>query len=103
MIREAGAPWAAYGTHSSFHIFLDGEGRDTVAGEFDGSAVPPGELMSVPHPLGARFHMAMALNGVAMGGSPGGYVSGVMDDSDVDVTVRAVRESIRMLRAEGDI
>ena len=103
VLRETGVAWAAYGTHSSFNLYLNGRGHDVVAGEFDGSGVSPGDLLSVPQPLGAKFHLAMMLHGVTMGGSPGGYVSGVMDDADVDTTVHAVRQSIRMLRTEGDI
>ena len=100
VISEAGVPWVAYGTHSSFHIFLNPRRLDVMPGSFDGSEVSPDDLLYLPKPLATRFDLAMMLGGVTMGGSPGGYVSGVMDDDDIDVTVSAVRDGIRMLIAE---
>ncbi len=100
VLKESGVPWAAYGTHSSFNIHLGGRRGDVVPGAFDAAAAAPGDLMRVPQPLGARFHLAMMLHGVTLGGSPGGYVSAALDDADIEATVEAVRESIRMLRAE---
>lgn len=100
VISEAGVSWAAYGTHSSFHIFLNPRRLDVVPGSFDGSGVSPDDLLHLPKPLATRFDLAMMLGGVTMGGTPGGYVSGVMDSSDVDVTVEAVRDALRMLRDE---
>ncbi len=100
VVSEAGVSWAAYGTHSSFHIFLNPRRLDVAPGSFDGSGVAPDDLLYLPKPLATRFDLAMMLGGVTMGGSPGGYVSGVMEGADVDVTVEAVRGAIRMLRAE---
>ncbi len=100
VISEAGIPWAAYGTHSSFHIFLNPRRLDVAPGSLDDSGVSPDDLLYLPKPLATRFDLAMMLGGVTMGGSPGGYVSGVMDGADFDVTVDAVRDAIRMLRAE---
>jgi glutamate-1-semialdehyde 2,1-aminomutase len=42
----------------------------------------------------------MLINGVDITGWPGGTISAAHDEADLDKTVDAFRESLRMLRAE---
>ena len=44
--------------------------------------------------------MAMMVNGVDIAGWPGGVISAVHDDSDLEHTVAAFKESLKMLRAD---
>jgi glutamate-1-semialdehyde aminotransferase len=42
-------------------------------------------------------------NGVDMSAKPGGVVSAVHTENDVDKTAEAVRQTVRMLKAEGEV
>jgi hypothetical protein len=43
------------------------------------------------------------VNGVDLNGKLGGIISAVHNEDDVEQTVAAVRESVRMLKSEGEL
>ncbi len=93
--------WAAYGTFSGFHLFTNPKNRHLdplafVPGEIDWQ-----ELKSNSATATDRFRLAMMVNGVDIAGWPGGVISAVHDDSDLEHTVAAFKESLKMLRADG--
>ena len=45
----------------------------------------------------------MSIGGVDISGKPGGLTSAVHTGADIAHTAEALRESIRMLRAEGEL
>jgi glutamate-1-semialdehyde aminotransferase len=50
-----------------------------------------------------KFRLALLNAGVDISGKPGGIVSAVHDDDDIEQTVSAVRDAVRALRAEGEV
>ena len=96
-------PWAAYGTYSGFHVFLNPKQRRIVPSEFDPLAIHYDELKQNPPVLAQKLRIAMLVAGVDITGWPGGMVSAVHDERDVAATIAAFGESIHMLKREGEL
>lgn len=98
-----GVAWGAYGTFSGFHVFLNPKGRDIRPERFDPFAIPYDELKAAPQGLVNKLRLAMNLNGVDLQARPGGIISATHGEAELDQTVMAFREAIRLLRADGEI
>ncbi len=101
--EEEGLKWAAYGTFSSIEIFTNPEGIDITPTWFDPLALP------AKHLKGARnadtvhkLRLAMMLHGVDFNGHPGGVISCMHGEAELEDTVAALRRAARMLKAEGE-
>ena len=103
LFTEKDVPWAAYGTFSGFHIFTNSNNLNINPEAFDPTAIDWQELKNNPAGLSHKLRLAMLLNGVDITGWPGGTISAVHTDADLEQTVDAFRESISMLRAEDAI
>ncbi len=104
VLAEADANWAVHGSHTGFHIFTNPRGRTVSPLRFDPLALDPAELKP---PRGGqasiKLALAMRLHGVDIAPWPGGPVSAVHGDTELDRTLEAFRRSVRMLREEGEI
>ncbi|MGE0714864.1 MAG: aspartate aminotransferase family protein [Alphaproteobacteria bacterium] len=98
-----GVKWSCYGTFSSFHTFLNPKRRDIDPHGFDPLALDYEELKAKPKALSHRIRVAMLVNGVDLNGWPGGNISCTHSEADIDATADAWRETIRMLKHEGEI
>ncbi len=104
VFAEENIPWAAYGDHSAFYVFTNPKGQPLDPLAFDAYAQDFATIRdSGGHPATPKLRLAMLLNGVDMTGKPGDTVSAALTDDDIAVTTAAMRESIRMLREEGDL
>lgn len=103
VIAAAGMDWAVYGTFSSFHIFLNPEGRTLDPTRFDPLVVPWTELKAAPAKVVDRLRIALLLNGVDISGWPGGLTSAVHTAADMDLTVRAFEAALARLKEEPDL
>ncbi len=103
VLSEEKVPWAAYGTFSGFHLFLNPEGRSLRPDRFDPHAIGYQELKTNPPALADRLRLALLANGVDITGWPGGVLSATHGDREIDETAEALRESLRMLKAEDAI
>jgi len=103
VLIEEDVPWAAYGTFSGFHLFLNPEGRTLRPDRFDPLAIDYRELKANPPGLADRLRLAMLSNGVDVNGWPGGVISAAHGDAELSETAEALRESLRMLKAEDAI
>ena len=103
VLVDEGVPWAAYGTFSGFHVFLNPEGRSIRPDRFDPFSIDYRELKANPPGLADRLRLAMLSNGVDVTGWPGGTISAVHGDRELAETADAFRESLRMLKAEDAI
>jgi len=104
VFAEEGVPWACYGEHSAFYVYLNpaGEALDPFA--FDAGRVPPAALKaSGKHKAAGKFRLALLLAGVDLSSKPGGTLSVAHTQADLDHTAGAVREAIGMLRREGEL
>lgn len=104
VIRAEGVPWAVYGEYSTFHVFTNPKGRaDVSPDKFDPLALGYEELKANAPGAVQKLRLAMILNGVDIMGWPGGNIAAVHTDDDRVTTVEAFRESLRMMKAEGDL
>lgn len=96
--------WCVYGTFSGFHIYLN-PGRESVspqdieAGKFDWQKIKAASAS----PLTKKLRLGMLVHGVDVAPWPGGATSAVHTDDDLEITTRAFRQTIRILKKEGDI
>jgi glutamate-1-semialdehyde 2,1-aminomutase len=95
--------WAAYGTSSGFHLFLNPRGRAITPDSFDPFACALAELKTQPPRLAARLRLALLLHGVDVNNRLGGFLSVAHTQDDIAEAAAALAASVRMLRAEGEI
>jgi glutamate-1-semialdehyde 2,1-aminomutase len=103
VIAEEGLSWAVYGESSGWHIFLNPRGRDISPKRFDPFAVTLDEYKNPPAHLMSRLRLALLVHGVDASGRLSGFTSIAHSPEDVAHTAAALRESIRMLRTEGEL
>ena len=103
-IREAGAPWAAYGEFSIFHIFTNPAGRADVSPDsFDPFACPYEELKGNAPGVAQKLRLALNVQGVDFTGWPGGTISATHGEAEIDATAGAFAHALAMLKADGDL
>lgn len=102
VFAEVRAPWAAYGSSSGFHVFLNPKGRPIDPQNFDPYSVPAAEMKSSER-LAGRLRLALLLHGVDVNGRIGGFVSATHTEAEIAATASAFRSAIDMLRAEGEL
>ena len=95
--------WAVYGTFSGIHIFTNPKKRAIAPVTFDSFNVPYDELKTNPPETLTKLRLAMLVGGVDINGWPGGPVSAAHDEDDMEKTVAAFRDSLVMLKREGDL
>ena len=103
VLAEERTPWAVYGTSSGFHLFLNPAGREIAPERFDPQAVAMDEIKNPPPRLASRLRLALLLHGVDVNGRLSGFTSAAHDAADMAEAAAALRASVRMLRAEGDV
>lgn len=103
VFAQEGVKWACYGTFSSFHTFLNAQNRAIDPHKFDALEIGYEELKAKPKALSHRIRVAMLVNGVDLNGWPGGNISCMHTADDILATADAWRETIRMLKKEGEI
>ena len=97
-------PWSVYGEHSGFFFFLNPDQIDIDPLRFDPHSVGFDVLKrGTKHPAARKLRLAMLIHGVDVSGKPGGLASAVHSSEDIARTAEALRQSIRMLRAEGEV
>ncbi len=102
MFVEEGVPWAAYGTFSGFHLFMNAHEHDIDPTNFDMYSYGMKELKAQPEALLRQLRLALLVQGVDVNGRIGGFLSATHTPADVAEAVAAFREAVRMLRAEGE-
>ena len=104
VLAEERVPWAVYGQHSGFYFFLNPDGLDIDPRTFDPLQAGFDALKrGAKHPAAPKLRLAMSIGGVDFSGKPGGLTSAVHTGEDITRTADALRNSIRMLRAEGEL
>ena len=98
-----GVNWACYGKFSTFHTFMNPNGRKIDPHAFDAATLGYEELKNKSQPLSHKVRVAMLVNGVDLNGWPGGNISCTHSEADIDATAEAYRETVRMLKKEGEI
>jgi glutamate-1-semialdehyde 2,1-aminomutase len=99
VIREAGSHWVAYGEFSGFHLFLNPRGRSVTVDDIYAGRVPADELKGgAPAALLHQLRCGLILGGADIFPWPGGCVSAVHSEEDIEITACALRDCLRMMR-----
>jgi glutamate-1-semialdehyde 2,1-aminomutase len=104
VFEEEHVPWAAYGIFSNFHIFTNPDRHAIVPTRFNPLELPAESFFdkrqsAIVH----KFRLAMMTGGVDFSGSPGGVTSATHAEAELADTLKALRDTVRMLRQEGEI
>jgi glutamate-1-semialdehyde 2,1-aminomutase len=103
VLQDMKIPWAAYGEFSGIHVFTNSHSRPIQPVAFDPFSVPWGELKENASNAVTKLQIAMLVNGVEFNGYPGGTISSAHTKADLDLTIDAFKESLKMLRSEGEV
>jgi glutamate-1-semialdehyde 2,1-aminomutase len=104
VLKQEALPWAAYGDFSLFHVFTNPQGLDIDAGRFDPLALGFDGLKKAKSPAVAnQLRLAMLIAGVDIMGAPGGVVSATHGEREIEQTVSAFRQAVRMIKASGPV
>ncbi len=104
VIRDEGVDWCVYGSFSGFHIFLNPDhepvaAQDILAPSFDFQKIK----RSSSSPLAHKLRLGMLIHGVEIFGWPGAITSAAHTAEDRERTVEAFRNTLRMLKEEGEL
>ncbi|MBV9248931.1 MAG: aminotransferase class III-fold pyridoxal phosphate-dependent enzyme, partial [Acetobacteraceae bacterium] len=103
VLEQERVPWAIYGTYSGFHTFMNTQGRALRPSRFDPTKFGMEELKAQPKTLVNRMRLALLVHGVDVGSRIGGFLSATHTADDIEHTVDAFRQSVRMLKQEGEL
>jgi len=102
VLTREGVPWAVYGDYSLFHVFTNPHGLAIDPKRFDPLALGfDGLKRSKSAVLANKLRLAMLVAGVDIMGAPGGTVSATHGDREIEQTIEAFRQAVRMIKAEG--
>jgi glutamate-1-semialdehyde 2,1-aminomutase len=104
VFEEERVNWAAYGTFSMLELFTNPEGVQITPTKFDPlqfsfAALKGDRNAGVVH----KMRLGMMLHGVDFSSHPGGVASATHGEAELEDTVSAMRKTVRMLRAEGEL
>lgn len=94
-------PWAAYGSFSGVHLFLNPENREIEPHKFNPSEIHFKELKNKPSDLVAKIRKGMLIHGVDFNSSPGIQTSSAHAQEDLEATAEAFELCVGMLVAQG--
>ena len=102
-IARLGANWIVYGQHSGFHFYTNPQDRDVTLDDIYSGGVPREELKGGASPaLVHRLRCGLNLGGADIFPWPGGVVSAVHSEEDIETTAAGFRACLELLLAEGD-
>jgi glutamate-1-semialdehyde 2,1-aminomutase len=94
-------PWAVYGQSSLFHVFTNPTGLAIDPRRFDPLTIGfDGLKRSKNAAMANTLRLAMLLVGVDIMGAPGGTVSATHGDREIEQTIDAFRQAVRMIKAQ---
>ncbi len=103
LVRES-MPWAVYGQSSLFHVFTNPGGLSIDPRRFDPLAIGfDGLKRSKNAAMANTLRLAMLVAGVDIMGAPGGTVSATHGDREIEQTIDAFRQAVRMIKAQGSL
>ncbi|MCS7268657.1 MAG: aminotransferase class III-fold pyridoxal phosphate-dependent enzyme [Geminicoccaceae bacterium] len=103
LFAREGVPWAAYGSFSGVHLFVNPNGREIDPLAFDPLALPYQELKARPPRLVHRLRLALLSGGVDVSGQLAMLASATHGEEEVARTVEAFAWAVRRLAREGDL
>jgi glutamate-1-semialdehyde 2,1-aminomutase len=99
VLQEAGSPWIVYGQFSGFHLFTNPQQRNLAVADIYAGAVPAEELKGGnPAALVQQIRCGLILGGADIFPWPGGCVSAVHREQDIEITARALKRCVEIMR-----
>ncbi len=98
VVKTNNYPWVVYGEASAFHIYMGGDEPPLKDGIFCPAKLGREGLSRQPAGIPALLRLAMNINGVDFTGWPGGLVSAVHSDVDIEETIEAFSRALKILR-----
>jgi glutamate-1-semialdehyde 2,1-aminomutase len=99
-IRQVGSNWLVYGEHSGFHFFTNPRDRALSVADIYAGNVELDELKGgTPALLLHQLRCGLILGGADIFPWPGGCVSAVHDERDVEITASALRGTLERLNS----
>jgi len=105
VFEEEHVPWAVYGTFSSFELFTNPEGVALTPTRFDPMQYSAATLKGGERNAGVahKLRLGMMIHGVDLSSHPGGVISATHGEAELEDTIAALRQTVRMLKAEGEL
>jgi glutamate-1-semialdehyde 2,1-aminomutase len=103
ILEAEDVPWAAYGSFSGVHLFMNSDGAAIRPSTFKAEDVDYQVLKNKRSDLVMKLRLATAINGVDFNNSPGGQASAMHTQEDLDLTADAFQEALRMLKRDGEL
>ncbi len=101
VIQHQGSNWIAYGEFSGFHLFTNSRDREVRLEDIYAGRIPSDELKGQSSPaLLHQLRCGMILGGADIFPWPGGCVSAVHADEDIEITAAALKGCLQLLHAE---
>ena len=102
VFASEGVKWAAYGQFSGFYFFLNARGLDIDPLTFDVESISH-DVLKAKSPLSEKLRLALLIYGVDMASKPGGSLSAIHSDADLEHTANAMRSAIGLMRQDGEL
>jgi glutamate-1-semialdehyde 2,1-aminomutase len=96
VLKRQGWPWIVYGASSGFHVFLNPREREVAPADIAAGRVPADELKPLAGPAVHDFRCGLIVGGVDLFPWPGGCVSAVHGDAEIEATVRAFQTCLAL-------
>ena len=103
ILEAADVPWAAYGSFSGVHLFMNPKGARIQPSDFKPETVDYETLKAKRSDLVMKLRLATAVNGVDFNNSPGAQASAMHTAEDLELTADAFREALGMLKRDGEL
>src|SRR5262249_46375416 len=104
VLVQEGMPWAVYGESSLFHVFTNPQRLRIHSAQFDPLAVGFEGLKKTKNvAMANRLRLAMLVAGVDIMGAPGGVISATHGAREIEMTLNAFRQAVRMIQREDEI
>ena len=103
ILEAEDVPWAAYGSFSGLHLFMNPGGMDITPSTFKPEEVGYETLKAKRSDLVMKLRLAVAINGVDFNNSPGGQASAMHTPEDLELTADAFQEALQMLKRDGEL
>lgn len=97
IIETQGLGWHVYGRASAFHFYMGSELSTGNSIAFRPEIIGRQGLYNQPADATRLLKLAMNINGVDLAGWPGGLVSAVHSEQDIDATIEAFSRSLELL------
>ncbi len=104
VVRDQGLNWTVYGEFSDFHIFTNQENEDIGLEDIYEGKVHYTKLKEgTPSRLAFAIRAGFIVGGVDIAGWPGGMVSAVHCEADIEHTAMAFKEMLSQFKKEGQV